>query len=248
MIVTARDGSSVGDDRDNGEVTIDPTARADVPRPGGWTLIVPVKSTFRGKSRIDVDPRLRQRIARALAIDTVTAAAGAVAVARVLVVADEQADAAELAGVPGVQVQLTNTRSLNAAIADGVKGAAGMVAVLPGDLPGVTAGELDAVLRQAVAMLTGDGRHSMAVIADRQGVGTTLLAALDPAALRPHYGAQSFRRHLDAGAKALDVAADSWIRRDIDTLADLATITTGRTGELAARALDLRSSCVGGAC
>lgn len=229
-------------------MTADPTARAGVLPSAGWTLIVPVKSTSRGKSRIDVDPQLRQRIARALALDTVAAAAAAAAVTQVVVVADEQADGAELATIAGVRVQLTATRSLNAAIADGVGGASGMVAVLPADLPGVTAAELDAVLQQAASMLVDDDRHSMAVIADRQGVGTTLLAALEPAELRPHYGPQSFRRHQDAGARALDVAADSWIRRDIDTLADLATITTGRTGELAAQALGLRPSCVGGAC
>lgn len=228
--------------------TTDPTPRTRVLPSAGWTLIVPVKSTSRGKSRIDVDPQLRQRIARALAIDTVTAAASATAVTQVVVVADEQADAAELATIPGVRMQLTATRSLNAAISEGVAGATGMVAVLPGDLPGITAAELDSVLQQAASMLTADDRHSMAVIADRQGVGTTLLAALDPAELRPHYGPHSFRRHQDAGASALDVAADSWIRRDIDTLADLATITTGRTGELAAEALGRRPSCVGGAC
>ncbi|MDQ6658933.1 MAG: 2-phospho-L-lactate guanylyltransferase [Actinomycetota bacterium] len=229
-------------------MTTAPTPRAGMLPPAGWTLIVPVKSTSRGKSRIDVDPQLRQRIARALAVDTVTAAAASAAVTQLLVVADEQVDAAELATIAGVRVQLTATRSLNAAIAEGVAAATGMVAVLPADLPGVTAAELDAVLQQAASMLIGDDQHSMAVIADRQGVGTTLLAALDPSELHPHYGSQSFRRHQDAGAKALDVAAESWIRRDIDTLADLASITTGRTGELAAQALGLRPSCVGGAC
>lgn len=193
-----------------------------------WTVIVPVKATSRGKSRIAVDPMLRQRVAVALATDTVTAAAEARSVCDVVVVVDDQDDRAIFSAIPGVRIRLTRASSLNAAIVDGTTGIAGPVAVLPGDLPALTGQELDAVL----AMI-GSAGHPMAVVADRQGTGTTLLAAVDPAQLRPLYGPDSYRRHLAAGAHGLELPEDSWIRRDVDTVADLVQITAGRTGELA---------------
>lgn len=193
-----------------------------------WTVIVPVKATSRGKSRIAVDPVQRQRVAAALATDTVTAAAEARSVCEVVVVADDHDDGAIFSAIPGVRVRLTDASSLNAAIVDGTTGISGLVAVLPGDLPGLTGQELDAVLA-----LVGSAGHPVVVVADRQGTGTTLLAAVDPARLRPLYGPDSYRRHLAAGAHGLELPDDSWIRRDVDTVADLAQITAGRTGELA---------------
>ena len=59
------------------------TPRAD------WTLLVPLKSSVRGKSRIDVDPGLRGRLAFAMAADTISAASAAPGVGLVLVVAED---------------------------------------------------------------------------------------------------------------------------------------------------------------
>ncbi len=207
---------------DNGRVT-QPSIAAR-----SWTVIVPVKATSRGKSRIAVDPMLRRQVAIALVTDTVTAAAAATAVAEVVVVADDRGDGGLFSAIPGVRVRLTDAASLNAAIADGSAGISGPVAVLPGDLPGLTGPELDAVLA-----MVGSAGHPLVVVADRQGTGTTLLAAVDPAQLRPLYGPDSYRRHLAAGAHGLELPEDSWIRRDVDTVADLIQITAGRTGELA---------------
>lgn len=214
-----------------------------------WTLIVPVKSTTRGKSRIALEPADRSRLARALALDTVTAAASARSVRRVLAVVENSQDGALLSQVPGVRVRLTSATSLNAAILDGlvVVPDEGPVAVLPGDLPGVSGAEVDAVLALAqTAWASGPART--AVIADRQGVGTTLLAAASAAELRPQYGPDSFRRHLLDGAVALDLPVDNWIRRDVDTVADLAGIAGGWTGEVVAELAVLGASCVGEAC
>lgn len=216
-------------DRDNEQVTVDScTPRAD------WTVIVPVKATSRGKSRIVLDSGLRQQVAMALAIDTVTAAAAARSVAQVVVVVDDPDDGRRLADIAGVRVHHTRATSLNAAIADGVAGVPGPVAVLPGDLPGVTGPEIDDVLELAA-------RQQRTVVADRQGTGTTLVTALDPVQLRLCYGPDSYRRHLAAGARPLELPTDSWIRRDVDTIDDLADITAGRTGELVATVLGCRS-------
>lgn len=216
-------------DRDNEQVTVDSsTPRAD------WTVIVPVKATSRGKSRIVLDPGLRQQVAMALAIDTVTAAATARSVSQVVVVAEDPDDGRGLAVIAGVRVHYTHAPSLNAAIADGLVGVPGPVAVLPGDLPGVTGAEIDEVLELAA-------RQPQTVVADRQGTGTTLLTALDPAHLQLCYGPDSYRRHQAAGAQPLELPAESWIRRDVDTIEDLADIAAGRTGELVATVLACRS-------
>lgn len=196
----------------------------------GWTVIVPVKSTARGKSRIAVDPELRQALAIALATDTVTAVAAAGAVTRVLVVAEDPGDATRFAMIDSVRTLVTAATSLNAAILDGLTRVEGPVAVLPGDLPSLTGGELDAVLAAV--------DRPMMVVADRQGVGTTLLTAWRPADLMPRYGPDSFRRHRDGGAAPIVLPADSGIRRDVDTVEDLADVHGGRTAEIAAVLVD----------
>ncbi|MEP6563309.1 MAG: 2-phospho-L-lactate guanylyltransferase, partial [Nakamurella sp.] len=81
-----------------------------------WTVVVPLKSTERGKSRIDVEPALRSMLAMAMAMDTVAAAAAAELVRTVLVVTESPADAAELADLDGVRVLLTDAFGLNESI------------------------------------------------------------------------------------------------------------------------------------
>lgn len=196
------------------------TPRAD------WTLLVPLKSSVRGKSRIDVDPGLRGRLAFAMAADTIAAASAAPGVGLVLVVAEDAADGDRLAELPGVRIQLTTTTGLNEAIRDGLAGsgaAAGdPVAVLPGDLPSLTAAELGAALAAARA-------HPTVVVADRQGTGTTLLASTTPGRLRPHYGSDSLRRHVLGGAVLLNLPVASGLRRDVDQVGDLEGVTGRRT-------------------
>lgn len=223
----ARDGA-----HDNGPMTVpsiasEPPGSADRP---GWTVIVPVKSTSRGKSRIAVDPEVRRQLAIALATDTVSAVASATAVMRVLVVADDADDAAMLTAVAKVDVRLTDATSLNEAILDGRSLVSGPVAVLPGDLPSLTGAELDAAL--------GAVDRPVMVVADRQGIGTTLLAALVPADLVPRYGPDSYRRHRDAGAEPLALPVDSGVRRDVDTVEDLADVHGCRTARVASALLD----------
>jgi 2-phospho-L-lactate guanylyltransferase len=188
---------------------------------GSWVLLVPVKSTRVGKSRIQLPPDRRARLALAMALDTVTAVASAAGVDRVVVLVDDESDGTRLASVPAVTVHQASAQGLNAAIAEGLSlpAVAGhAVAVLPADLPSLRSAELDAALRAA-------GGVAFAVVADRQGTGTTLLAARDPALLRPHYGPGSFAAHVAAGAVPLVVPAESGLRRDVDVLDDLRGVT-----------------------
>jgi 2-phospho-L-lactate guanylyltransferase len=191
-----------------------------------WTVIVPVKSSARAKSRIRLEPVLRRTVAMIMAEDTVASVAAAPPVGRTLVVVEDPRDGASLAAVTGVELFVTHTDELNAAILDGLAalgpGAAGPVAVLPADLPSLTPGELSDALALAA-------RHPLAVVADRAGTGTTLLAARTADLLRPAYGEGSFRRHLAAGAVALDIPMRSGLRRDVDRVEGLRSVTGPRT-------------------
>ena len=97
---------------DNGPVT------SGSSRP--WTVIVPVKASARAKSRIRLDPAMRRALALIMAQDTVSAVASAGPVGRTLVVVEDPGDGASLARMPGVEVFLTHTDELNAAIRDGL--------------------------------------------------------------------------------------------------------------------------------
>jgi 2-phospho-L-lactate guanylyltransferase len=202
---------------DNGPVQL-------IPGSGRWTIVVPLKSSSRGKSRLEVDPGLRRRLAVAMAQDTVAAAAAAELVRAVLIVAEDAADAQELSRTAGVRTVLTGVAGLNESITDALRvlSPKGPVAVLPGDLPSLVPEELDDALLAA-------GPHGVAVVADRQGTGTTLLAAAAAGGLRPRYGAGSFARHVASGAVPLQLPVSSGLRRDVDRRTDLAGVTGART-------------------
>jgi 2-phospho-L-lactate guanylyltransferase len=183
----------------------------------GWTILVPVKDTARGKSRIDLPADLRRRLALAMALDTVTAAAQC---GTVMAIVESATDAAALSVIEGVRAHRTSVTGLNESIRDGIKALSGSglasdcVAVLPGDLPGLQPAELSAVLEQCAV-------RRFAVVADHQGVGTTLLAATERGALDPQYGLDSCRRHQLAGAVLIDLPDGSSLRWDVDTIDDM---------------------------
>lgn len=190
------------------------------------TVLVPVKSTARGKSRLMLPAGARRQIVRAMALDTIAAISR---VASVVVVAEDPADVAvfeQLTG-PRIRVQLTARAGLNEAIVDGLRTVGGgRTASLPADLPGLRSQDLRDALIAAEEL-------DLAVVADRQEAGTTLLAARRPELLVPRYGEGSLAAHLAAGAVRLEVPAFSSLREDIDVPADLA----GRVGPRLAVAL-----------
>ncbi len=191
-----------------------------------WTVIVPVKASARAKSRIRLDPAMRRTLALIMAEDTVSAIVGAAPVGRTLVVLEDARDGAMLARVPGVDLFVTHTDELNAAIRDGLGALgpepAGPVAVVPADLPSLTAAELAEALNLAAA-------HPRSVVADRAGTGTTLLAARSADLLDPRYGAGSFAAHVAGGAVPLALPSRSGLRRDVDRVDNLRSVTGPRT-------------------
>lgn len=187
---------------------------------------MPVKSTARAKSRLRLDPADRRRLAVAMARDTVAAVSGAAAVGRTVLVVEDAADGRTLGAGPGIEVFLTRTGDLNDAIRDGLTAPGidpdGPVAVLPADLPSLTADELS----EALGLAAG---HRTCVVPDRAGTGTTLLTARMPDLLHPRYGLGSFRAHVEHGAWPLRLPGRSGLRRDVDRVDDLASVTGPHT-------------------
>ena len=87
------------------------------------------------------------------------------------------------------------------------------IAVLPADMPSLTAEVLDDVL-----VLTQ--RHDLAFCVDAESTGTTIFAAASPRILVTAYGEFSADRHREFGAVPIG-GIDLRARRDVDTVEDL---------------------------
>lgn len=214
----------------------DGSAPTTVTRAGGIrTAVVALKPARAAKSRLaSVGDSLRQELAWAMALDTLTALVEVLD--QVLVVgAVPAADLSHL--VPQVVVLPDpEVPGLNAALAHGaanaVAGGATTVLACVGDLPALTAGSLRAVLSAAEA-------YPRSFVADASGLGTTMLIA-QSAPLRPYFGGRSADVHTSSGAQPLpprDVAVPD-ARADVDTEDDLALVRRIGLGQATAHVLD----------
>jgi 2-phospho-L-lactate guanylyltransferase len=189
-----------------------------VPVSTRWTVVVPVRPG--GKTRLDVPGVERAAIARAIALDTIEAAA---AVADVRVVTTD----ASLV-LPGTELVLEpEAQGIGEAVRRGLAGVTGRRAVLLGDLPGLLPDDLAAALALAEVW-------ERSAVADVEGTGTTLVAATTGHGLVPSFGPDSWRLHLAAGFSPLDVPVDSTVRRDVDLVEHL----TGPLGPRTSAVLD----------
>jgi 2-phospho-L-lactate guanylyltransferase len=188
-----------------------------------WSVLMPVKVLAEAKSRLAglaglTGPR-RAELALALASDTVTAVLGSDAVARVIVITDDQAAAAALAALGALVVPDEPRAGLNAALRHGAGFAAARwpgdgTAALSADLPALRPEQIGRALRAAAAWPT-------AFVADAAGDGTTLYTAAPGAAFRPAFGLASRARHAAGGAAELGLDSIPGLRRDVDTPSDL---------------------------
>lgn len=188
-----------------------------------WTVVIPVKGTPDAKSRLGASAEM----AMAIALDTVEAA---LMVAPVIVVTSGGAAPA----FATLRATVVNDAGggLNAAIRTGIAAAGdGPVAVLLGDLPALRSQELTDALEAA-------GRLPLAMVADAEGLGTVLIAARAASAHHPSFGEGSRALHAAAGYVELPVAADSFLRRDVDTAEQLRSIPVDRLGARTRLALD----------
>ncbi|HWS57938.1 MAG TPA: 2-phospho-L-lactate guanylyltransferase [Actinotalea sp.] len=194
----------------------------------GWTVVVPVKRLEDAKSRLDLagTDRERSEVALALALDTIHAALVAPRVTGVVIVTGEPRVRDAVGSHPLVHLVADPGAGLNAALTAGIRVAGGLagrvadggadrtsgVAVLLGDLPALTGADLGAALLLAA-------EHPLALVADADGTGTTLLTARAGEALVPRFGPGSRAAHEAAGHHL--VAGSPGLRRDVDTAADL---------------------------
>lgn len=182
-----------------------------------WHVIVPVKHSARGKSRLRPPATVRrQDLALAIALDTLDAVLEVIPARQLHVVTVD----------PEVRLQLRDAgatlvkdpgRGLNAAIAAGLEASRAVAghrptAVLLGDLPSLTPAELTDGLAACAAAET-------AVVPDHEGTGTVLLTHHDGARLVPRFGTGSAARHART-ATTLDLDLPR-LRTDVDDDASL---------------------------
>lgn len=193
-----------------------PDDRAALP----WTVVIPVKGGDRAKTRLRAPAGVdHSRLAIALALDTIAAAAQTVGADHVVVVTGDPVIATQVA-VLGVVVVSDPGGGLNPAISAGVAHLAaqpmsGGVAVLLGDLASVRPDDL------AVALYAAEG-HSSAYVPDAEDSGTVLLVSTTAGDLVPHFGGHSAEAHRAAGFVRLDLDLPR-LRRDVDDEASLRT-------------------------
>ncbi|MEQ7124787.1 2-phospho-L-lactate guanylyltransferase [Actinopolymorpha sp. B11F2] len=186
----------------------------------GWTLVVPVKPATVGKSRLaPFAGEHRTDLARAMALDTVTAAMACPVVVDVLAVTHDHESGAALSAIGAIVISDEPEEGLNAALRHGAARARARrpgcaVAAMLGDLPALRPDELAPVLDAALA-------HPTSFVADADAVGTTLYCAAGAAEFAPRFGGASRAAHLASGAVELDLPAMTSVRRDVDTEADL---------------------------
>lgn len=193
-----------------------------------WQVIVPVKPAALAKSRlaVAVAPELRESLARAIALDTIEAAAHSALVHRVIVVTSDPETTVLASALDHVEVAPDTADGLGPAIGLGLAVADRTLrrAVLLGDLPALDPVELEHALRLAE-------RAGRAFVADAEDTGTVLATAKPGIDFEPLFGPDSARRHAAAGFVPLRLPATWGLRRDVDEPAHLEELrTAGRLG------------------
>ncbi|KQT01049.1 2-phospho-L-lactate guanylyltransferase [Cellulomonas sp. Leaf395] len=185
-----------------------------------WVVVVPVKPAADGKTRLAgvLSATGRERLVRAMALDTIAAAVATPGVVRVVVVTADATLRTLLEG--SVDLVDEPGGGLNGAVRAGIDRAASDtdgVAILLGDLPALRPDDLEDALSMASA-------HERAFVADADATGTTLLTALPGVTLDPRFGPGSAAAHELGGHVRLAVVATSTVRRDVDVPHDLVEV------------------------
>lgn len=182
-----------------------------------WWIVVPVKRIEHAKSRLhpELAGPLRRDLARAFALDTLTAVLATSGVERVVLVSSEPTVTGNFVNDARVQVITDPGHGLTAAIDAGIAaiGRSVHIGVLLGDLPALRSTDLAEALVQARTVLRG-------FVADADGTGTTLLTATNGTRLRPRFGTGSAAAHTAAGHLGL-MGVGEPLRRDVDSPKDL---------------------------
>ncbi|MDN5794729.1 MAG: 2-phospho-L-lactate guanylyltransferase [Intrasporangium sp.] len=194
-----------------------------------WHIVVPVKDTRAGKSRLALPGAVRSRVSRAIADDTLSAVVATVGVDRTWLVTSDPGLSRDWAGA-GVHVVPDPGGGLNHAIRAGLGSLPDgwACAVLLGDLPCLTPGDLGAALE------AGE-RVPEWFVPDQEGSGTVLRGGK---AIVPQFGPDSAAAHAGAGAARLDLDLPR-LRRDVDDPVSLAAAVRLGLGPATCAALGL---------
>ncbi len=184
-------------------------------------LIVPVKALDEGKSRLTgaLSPQERKELSVRLLQRVLSAAHAAGALAAVVVVSRDE-EVLALARRQGAVALLEEANGLNEALDQGrrhaVAAGAEAVLVLPADLPLVTGDDIQ--------LLVGQAENALVVAAASEDGGTNALLLRPPDALSFHFGADSFRRHVEMAQRAglpVHVVESATLALDVDRPEDL---------------------------
>ena len=198
-----------------------------------WHVVVPVKDTGLGKSRLARTVGSdRADLSAAIANDTLEAVLGAVGPERLVLVTGDVG----LAGAwraRGVHVVADPGTGLNDAVSEGMRhaGPDAPVAVLLGDLPALDASSLRLALSAAA-----DAGESF--VPDAEGTGTVLRCGTG---FTPRFGADSASRHAADGATPLDLPLPR-LRTDVDDARSLARARRLGVGPATRAVLEHRGS------
>ncbi|WEK61392.1 MAG: 2-phospho-L-lactate guanylyltransferase [Candidatus Microbacterium colombiense] len=176
-----------------------------------WVVVIPVKRAEIGKSRLRVAGVDRESLARAVALDTVEAAAACERVAEIIVVTSDEVTAVALRLIDRVRIVRDRGEGLTAAIETGIAAAplGRPRAVMLGDLPALQPYELSRALAFAAS-------YRRAFVADAEGVGSVLATAQAGIALHPRFGHASADAHRESGFVEVGFPVLSGLRRDVD--------------------------------
>jgi 2-phospho-L-lactate/phosphoenolpyruvate guanylyltransferase len=192
-----------------------------------------VRALEGAKSRLGevLDAEERRELVELLLRRTLEAAQG---VAGVAVVAVVSPDAAALAvgRSAGAEAIVQHTSGLNPGLVearDALACRADRLLILPADLPGITAGDVAAILSIADGAAGGEG--PLVVLApDRHGRGTNALLLDPPDVIEPSFGGESRSGHasLAAAAGAAYLELVGRLALDVDTPDDLLLVEADR--------------------
>jgi 2-phospho-L-lactate guanylyltransferase len=190
--------------------------------------LVPVRSLSGAKSRLGepLDAEERADLVMALLRGTVREATAATRLAGVVVVSMDE-ELLRGARTMGAASLLQETDGLNegldeARVAAGAEATA--VMVLPADLPGVAAAEIDRLAEAADLLLSRAPEEPVVVLVpDRHGTGTNALLLAPPNAIAFRFGEDSRAAHAAAAATtgASYLELDGPLSFDVDTPDDL---------------------------
>ncbi len=187
-------------------------------------VVIPVKELSRAKERLStlLEPQERMRLAAAMLGDVLRAVSESTAADRSFVVTLD-GEAMRIARSYGIEVLEEDSQTSESASIDWASrrcAALGAEAVLriPGDVPLVTARDIDDLLRSPLKP------PAAVLVPSLDGLGTNAVLKSPPTALPSRFGYDSLRRHLE-DARALNLNCEvrvvANLALDIDDTADL---------------------------